>query len=68
MSSYLLHYVWYFPQYVKDELKDYEENVELNLRFCEPSVQLELDEQNSAKGWSIKPYAEPLEVSVEFTV
>ena len=60
--------MWYFPQYVKDELKEYEKDVEYYLRFFEPSVQLELDEQNSAKGWSIKPYAEPLEVSVEFTV
>ena len=45
-------------------MKQFEENLQLDLRFCIPDVELVLDGmKDSAKGWSIEPYTEPLTVS-----
>ena len=57
-------YNYIYSQYVKRKMKQFEENLQLDLRFCIPDVELVLDGmKDSAKGWSIEPYTEPLTVS-----
>ena len=55
---------YYCSQYIKSKLKQYEENVQVNIRFSSSHIELVLDREEAAKGWSIEPYSEPLVVSI----
>ena len=55
---------YYCSKYVKSKLKQYEENVQVNIRFSTFYIELVLDREEAAKGWSIEPYSEPLVVSI----
>ena len=55
---------YYCSQYIKSKLKQYEKNVQVNIRFSSSHIMLVLDREEAAKGWGIEPYSDPLVVSI----